>query len=258
MPSHLGPLGGRAFAAVLFDMDGTLIDSIPVVIRSWLRWAQEHDLDPSRLQGFHGVPAAAIVAKLLPADRHELALQRITELELADTDGITVLPGAAEALAELSPDHCAIATSCTTPLAAVRIEATGLRVPRVVVTADDVERGKPHPDPFLLAARRLGVSAWSSRTHPEGSRRLARQAAPPSRSPRRRRPRSWWPTRSSPTWDTWRSAARTAACGCARPRSDLPGSRTHRPSRERADLPSRERADVGEGMPRHTSVLSPT
>jgi len=157
MPSHLGPLGGRAFAAVLFDMDGTLIDSIPVVIRSWLRWAQEHDLDPSHLQGFHGVPAAAIVAKLLPADRHELALQRITELELADTDGITVLPGAAEALAELSPDHCAIATSCTTPLAAVRIEATGLRVPRVVVTADDVERGKPHPDPFLLAARRLGV-----------------------------------------------------------------------------------------------------
>ena len=157
MPSHLGPLGGRAFAAVLFDMDGTLIDSIPVVIRSWLRWAQEHDLDPSHLQGFHGVPAAAIVARLLPADRHELALQRITELELADTDGITVLPGAAEALAELSPDHCAIATSCTTPLAAVRIEATGLRVPRVVVTADDVERGKPHPDPFLLAARRLGV-----------------------------------------------------------------------------------------------------
>jgi sugar-phosphatase len=157
MPSDLGPLGGRAFAAVLFDMDGTLIDSIPVVIRSWLRWAQEHDLDPSHLQGFHGVPAAAIVAKLLPADRHEPALRRITELELADTDGITVLPGAAEALAELSPDHCAIATSCTTPLAAVRIEATGLRVPRVVVTADDVERGKPHPDPFLLAARRLGV-----------------------------------------------------------------------------------------------------
>lgn len=157
MPSHLGPLGGRTFAAVLFDMDGTLIDSIPVVIRSWLRWAEEHGLEPSALQGFHGVPAAAIVARLLPEGRHELALQRITELELADTDGITVLPGAAEALAELSPDHCAIATSCTTPLAAVRIEATGLRVPRVLVTADDVERGKPHPDPFLLAAERLGV-----------------------------------------------------------------------------------------------------
>jgi sugar-phosphatase len=159
MPSPLAPLHGRAFAAVIFDMDGTLIDSIPVVIRSWVRWAQEHGLEPERLQGFHGVPAAAIVADLLPPHRHESALGRINELELADTDGITVLPGAAEALAALAPDRCAIATSCSTPLAEVRIEATGLRVPRVVVTADDVERGKPHPDPFLLAAERLGVDA---------------------------------------------------------------------------------------------------
>ena len=159
MPSPLAPLRGRAFAAVIFDMDGTLIDSIPVVIRSWLRWAQEHGLEPERLQGFHGVPAAAIVADLLPPHRQESALSRINELELADTEGITVLPGAAEALAALGPGQCAIATSCSTPLAAVRIEATGLRVPRVVVTADDVERGKPHPDPFLLAAERLGVDA---------------------------------------------------------------------------------------------------
>jgi sugar-phosphatase len=159
MPSPLASLHGRAFAAVIFDMDGTLIDSIPVVIRSWVRWAREHGLEPERLQGFHGVPAAAVVADLLPPHRHESALSRINELELADTDGITLLPGAAEALAALAPDHCAIATSCSTPLAEVRIEATGLRVPRVVVTADDVERGKPHPDPFLLAAERLGVDA---------------------------------------------------------------------------------------------------
>jgi sugar-phosphatase len=157
MPSPLGSLHGRPFAAVVFDMDGTLIDSTAVVVRSWVRWAQEHDIDPRRLQGFHGVPAAAIVAELLPRHRHEDAVARITELELADTDGIDVLPGAAEALAALAPDHSAIATSCTAPLAAARISASGLVAPRVLVTADDVERGKPHPDPFLLAAQRLGV-----------------------------------------------------------------------------------------------------
>ncbi len=157
MPPLLGPLHGRPFAAVVFDMDGTLIDSTAVVVRSWVRWAQEHDVDPRRLQGFHGVPAAAIVAEVLPGPRYESALRRITELELTDTDGIDVLPGAAEALAALAPDHSAIATSCTAPLAAARIEASGLQAPRVLVTADDVERGKPHPDPFLLAAERLGV-----------------------------------------------------------------------------------------------------
>ena len=157
MPSPLGPLDGRVFAGVIFDMDGTLIDSIPMVVRSWRRWAREHGLHPGRLQGFHGVPAAAIVAELLPSHRHETALRRITEIELADTDGITMLPGAAEALTALSPARCAIATSCTTPLAEARIRATGLQVPEVVVTADDVERGKPHPDAFLLAAARLGL-----------------------------------------------------------------------------------------------------
>jgi sugar-phosphatase len=157
MPSPLASLQDRAFAAVIFDMDGTLVDSTAAVVRSWVRWAEEHELDPRRLQGFHGVPAAAIVAELLPGHRHASAIDRINALELADTDGIELLPGAAEALAALAPDLAAIATSCTAPLAAARIGSSGLRAPTVVVTADDVERGKPHPDPFLLAARRLGA-----------------------------------------------------------------------------------------------------
>jgi sugar-phosphatase len=157
MPSPLASLQDRAFAAVIFDMDGTLVDSTAAVVRSWVRWAEEHELDPRRLQGFHGVPAAAIVAELLPDHLHAAAIDRINALELTDTDGIELLPGAAEALAALAPDLAAIATSCTAPLAAARIGSSGLRAPSVVVTADDVERGKPHPDPFLLAARRLGA-----------------------------------------------------------------------------------------------------
>ncbi|GAA4721432.1 HAD family hydrolase [Pedococcus ginsenosidimutans] len=143
---------------MLFDMDGTLIDSIPVVVRSWLRWAEEEGVDPRRLVGFHGVPARGIAEKLLPPERVDAAVERIEAIETADTDGITILPGALAALAALAGDDlCAIATSCTRVLADARIVATGLPVPRVVVTASDVDRGKPHPDPFLLAAQRLGV-----------------------------------------------------------------------------------------------------
>lgn len=157
MPTQLGPLAERTFAAVLFDLDGTLVDSTAAVVRSWVRWAQEEGLDPAALQGFHGIPAAGIIEALLPQERREAAEARITALELADVDGIALLPGAAEALAALAPRHCAIATSCTRDLALARIAASSLAVPRVVVTVDDVVRGKPHPDPYLEAARRLGA-----------------------------------------------------------------------------------------------------
>ncbi|HET9873321.1 MAG TPA: HAD-IA family hydrolase [Propionibacteriaceae bacterium] len=154
---NLGRLADELFDAVIFDMDGTLIDSTPAVDRAWTTWALEHGLTREHTAGYHGVPSAGVVRAVLPEHLHDSALDRINELELADVDDIIVLPGAAEALASLAEGKSAIATSCTVPLAQARIAAAALIPPSVLVTVDDVQRGKPHPDPFLEAARRLGV-----------------------------------------------------------------------------------------------------
>ncbi|HYN65432.1 MAG TPA: HAD-IA family hydrolase [Ornithinibacter sp.] len=150
---------GEPFAGVLLDLDGTLIDSIAAVERSWVRWCGEYGVDPVRLLGFHGIPAAGVIAGLLPQERREEAFDRILEIEVADVDGIVVLPGAATLLAALAEGGVptAIVTSGTSDLAEARIAATGLTHPAVVVTASETERGKPWPDPFLEGARRLGV-----------------------------------------------------------------------------------------------------
>lgn len=147
------------FEGVLLDLDGTLIDSIAAVERSWVRWCGEYDVDPARLLGFHGIPAAGVIAQLLPEDLRAQAFDRILALEVADVDGIVVLPGVADLLGALADGGVptAIVTSGTRDLAEARIAATGLPHPPVVVTASDVARGKPFPDPWLEGARRLGV-----------------------------------------------------------------------------------------------------
>lgn len=150
------PTMRQDFAAVIFDLDGTLIDSTPAVIRSWTTWANEFGVPLKVLQAYHGVPSEATVRELLPVERQQAAIVRINELELTDLAGVLPLPGAAEALEALPADRTAIATSCTAPLASARLQAADLTPPKVLVTVDDVVHGKPAPDPYLKAAERLG------------------------------------------------------------------------------------------------------
>jgi mannitol-1-/sugar-/sorbitol-6-phosphatase len=148
---------GRSFDAVLFDLDGTLIDSTSAVERIWQRWGTQYGLRPGCWTFHHGVPARQMLARLVPAGEVEAQFEVLERLEVSDLDGLAVLPGAAEALAALPAGRAAIATSGTAPLAKARIDRTGLAAPAVVVTASDTPIGKPHPAPYLLAAERLGV-----------------------------------------------------------------------------------------------------
>lgn len=147
----------RAFDAVIFDMDGTLIDSTAAVERAWTTWAVEEGVSAAELAGQHGVPSEDVVRAVLPPQRQDAAIERINALELADVDGIVPLPGATETLEALPAAQVAIATSCSAPLAKARLSASGLRPPQVVITADDVGRGKPAPDPYVAAAGWLGA-----------------------------------------------------------------------------------------------------
>lgn len=150
------PFADRSFAAVLFDNDGTLVDSTGSVERSWVRWALEHDIDPRTLVGHHGMPAPAIIRSVAPHLDPTEAFARIERLEVDDVEGVLALPGVHDAIRALEGAPVAVVTSATGELARVRLAAAEIGIDEVV-TFDDVERGKPHPDPFLLAAERLGV-----------------------------------------------------------------------------------------------------
>jgi len=144
-------------AALLFDLDGVLINSTPAVARVWRAWAVEHGFNPDEVVArAHGRPSLTTVREYLPNPNHEAENREVERREIADLDGVVPLPGALDLLASLPPDRWTIVTSCTRPLAEVRIRAAGLPLPKQMITSSDITHGKPHPEPYLKGASLLG------------------------------------------------------------------------------------------------------
>lgn len=147
----------------LFDLDGTLVDSLPVVERSWQFWAESYGVDPQAVLDFiHGKQAITTLRHFMPG-KSEAEIQaeflRLEQIEANDLDGIRALPGAIALLQHLDAQSIpwAIVTSGSIPVAHARHRAAGLPAPAVFVTAEQVKRGKPQPDAYLLGAELLGL-----------------------------------------------------------------------------------------------------
>lgn len=145
---------------ILFDLDGVLVDSTPAVARVWSQWAIKRGLDPEDVvRRAHGRPSLTTICELLPDADYEAENRIVERAEIQDLDGVVPLPGTQALLNALPPSQWTIVTSCTRALAEVRIKTAGLPVPGRFITSNDIQNGKPHPEPYLKGAALLGFAA---------------------------------------------------------------------------------------------------
>ncbi len=146
-------------AAIIFDLDGVLANSIAVVEEAWGIWCAEKGLDyDAVMQVAHGRRKTEILAIVLPGRDAQPEIDRLTELEGARIVAVKKIAGAAELVAKLPAGRWAIATSGERPAALARLRQVGIVPPAVVITAEDVSFGKPNPEVYLKAAVGIGMS----------------------------------------------------------------------------------------------------
>ncbi|WP_208642275.1 HAD family hydrolase [Methylobacterium terrae] len=153
-----------AAEALLFDMDGTLVDSTAVITDLWRRWCDRHGVDAEALlRVSHGRRTIETVRRFAPPGVDpEVEAAALTDAAATACDGFTAIPGAVDLLRSLPSSRWAIVTSADRAIARSWLTLTGLPIPEVLVTAEDVVAGKPDPDGYLQAARRLGCAPGRS------------------------------------------------------------------------------------------------
>lgn len=145
-------------AAILFDLDGVLVDSTRSVERQWRAWAREQGIDEDKVMAVaHGVRSLEVIRAVAPHLDAEAETRKLESREANDDEGVVVMPGAVELVGTIPEGSWCVVTSGTRPLASARLRLAGIPVPKVLVTAEDVANGKPHPEPYLKGAELLGV-----------------------------------------------------------------------------------------------------
>ena len=145
-------------AAILFDMDGTLVDSTAIVERAWQAWATKHQLRVADILRFsHGRPSNATMEHFLPGRDHSSDIAEMSRFEETEMTGIKAVAGAEGVMETVEHGRWAIVTSAWRTLAVARVRAARLPVPKVLIPVDEIENGKPHPEGYLRAASTLGV-----------------------------------------------------------------------------------------------------
>ena len=146
-------------SAILFDLDGVLVDSTRSVDRQWRAWARQKGVDGDKVMAIaHGVRTIEVIRAVAPHLDADAEVWELENREADDHEGVEIMPGAIELIRSIPDGRWGVVTSGTRLLASARLRFGGLPVPKILVTAEDVANGKPHPEPYLTGAKRMGFN----------------------------------------------------------------------------------------------------